>query len=248
MKCYFSSMKQRFMKSMVAAALAIVSLFNSTAQADEAAERVLGGARYASTLQYQNLHGTMRKDGEKTPISLFMRGENIQFLYKTSKGDKRFHMRLKKDQFDLLDIVNGKTTKFREKKIAECINGTDLSYEDLSMRFLYWKDSELVGEDKISGQKCHKVRLINPDKSGDYRIVYAWVHQKYGSLMRVVGYNSAGKPLKKFQVTDVMKVGKEYTLKTMRVETVSPGTGKSTGVTYLELAKPKKVEPSRPTR
>ena len=236
------------MKSMVVAAVATVSLFSSSVKADEAADRVLRGARYASTLQHQDLHGTMKKNGKKTPISLFLRGENIQFLYKTKKGDKRFHMRLKKDQFDLLDIVNGKTTKFSNKKIAEKINGTDLSYEDLSMRFLYWNNSKLEGEEKISGQKCHKVRLVNPDKTGDYRLVYVWVHKKYGSLMRVVGYNNAGKPLKKFQVTDVMKVGKEYTLKTMRVETVNPKTGKSSGVTYLEFQKPKKVAPTKPTR
>lgn len=231
------------MKSMVVAAVAAVSIVSSSAQADEAAERVLSGARYASTLQHQDLHGQMKKNGAQTPISLFLRGENIQFLYKTRTGNQRFHMRLKKDQFDLLDIVNGKTTNFSRQKIAQRINGTDLSYEDLSMRFLYWDDSKVVGEEKISGQKCYKVRLVNPGKTGDYRIVYVWVNQKYGSLMRVIGYNAAGKPLKKFQVTDVMKVGKEYTLKTMRVETINPRSNKSTGVTYLEFDKPQKVGP-----
>lgn len=205
-------------------------------KADEAAERVLHGARYAATLQNQDLHGSMRKDGKKTPVSLFLRGENIQFQYKMGEVDKRFHMRLLKDAFDLLELVDGKTQKFDNKKLAEKINGTDLSYEDLSMRFLYWENSSIEGEEKISGEMCHMVRLINPDKSGDYHIVYVWVHKKYGSLMRVVGYDPKGNPLKQFQVTDVMKVGKEYTLKRMRVDSLQ--NNKVSGTTYLEFDKP----------
>jgi len=231
-------MKTGLLKSLVCAGLACVSL-TSVAKADAAAEAILKQTRYAATLQQQDLHGQMNKNRVKTPVSLFLRGQDIQFFYGAGKENKRFHMRLKENEFDLFDIVGGKTKKFNNQQIAQPINGTDLSFEDLSMRFLYWKNSEIVGEERISGQKCHKIRLINPGTSGDYKIVYVWVHQKYGSLMRVIGYNAAGKPLKQFQVTDLMKVGKEYTLKRMRVDKFNPTTNKSIGVTYLEFDKPK---------
>lgn len=239
MKCYFSSiMKTGLLKSIVCAGLACVSL-TSTVKADAAAEAILKHTRYAATLQQQDLQGQMNKNGVKTPIALFLRGEDIQFFYGEGKANKRFHMRLKEDEFDLFDIVGGKTKKFNSEQIAQKINGTDLSFEDLSMRFLYWKNSKIMGEDRISGQKCHIVRLINPGTTGDYKQVYVYVHQKYGSLMRVIGYNAAGNPLKQFQVTDLMKVGKEYTLKRMRVDRFNPATNKSVGVTYLEFDKPK---------
>lgn len=246
MKCYFSSMKTRLFQSLAkagAATLAAVTLFSGVAQADAEAEAILKRTRYAATLQKQDLHGHMKKNGVKTPVTLYLREQNIQFLYLAGKAYKKFHMRLKEDQFDLFDIVGGKTRKFDNSKIAQKINGTDLSFEDLSMRFLYWKNSKVVGEDRIAGQKCYKIRLINPDKTGDYKIVNVWVHQKYGALMRVIGYNAAGHPLKRFQVTDMMKVGKEYTLKRMRVDSFNPKTNKSIGVTYLEFDKPKKVTP-----
>ncbi len=225
---------------------AISALSTMSAHADEAAEKVLRGARFAAALQNQDLHGYMKKDGSKTPITLFLRGQNIQFQYKVGKVDKRFHMRLMPNQFDLLEIIENKTRKFNNKKLAERINETDLSFEDLSMRFLYWKNSSIVGEEKISGQKCHRVRLVNPDEAGDYRIVYAWVHKKFGSLMRVVGYNAAGQPLKQFQVTDLMKVGKEFTLKRMRVDSLRDN--KVVGTTYLEFDKPKKAVGAQPGR
>ncbi|MFC4995048.1 outer membrane lipoprotein-sorting protein [Rubritalea tangerina] len=215
--------------------------------ADEQAEKILSTTRYAATLQtQQDLHGNMSKNGKRTPVSLFLRNEDIQFLYRTKGGDNRFHMRLKDDHFKLFEINGGKTRAFSDAKLSENINGTDISYEDLSMRFLYWKDATVVGEEKVNGQLCHKLRLINPSKtSGKYRIVYVWVHKKYGAMMKLVGYNAAGKPLKQFQVTDLMRIGKEYTLRKMRVDTIDAKTNKAVGITYLEFDKAKKAKPAK---
>lgn len=247
MNCYFSSMKN-LMKMLVG--VVTVAAMSGVALADEQADRILAGTRYASTLQHQDLHGKMLKEGRTTPVSLFLRGEDIQFFYKVGAVEKRFHMRLANDHFDLLELVGGKTTRFSDTKLAEKINGTDLSYEDLAMSFLYWKNSKVMGEEKVNGQICHKLRLINPSSTaGDYRIVYVWVHKKYGALMKVVGYNRNGHPLKQFQVTDLMRVGKEYTLEKMRVDSIQPGENKVVGITYLEFERPRKVTAgSKPLR
>lgn len=220
---------------------------SATVFADEAADKILKSARYAATLQNQDLHGHMKKNGRKTPVTLFLKKENIQFYYQVNKVPKRFHMHLKDDQFDLLEIVDDKTLRFNNKKLAERINGTDLSFEDLSMRFLYWKNSTIVREEKVSGQKCHVIRLRNPGKEGAYSTVDVWVHKKQGALMRVVGYAADGSPMKRFQVNDIMKVGpKEYTLERMRVDSIQ--NNKVTGTTYLEFKKPKKATGTRPGR
>lgn len=231
------------MKGVLAAILygSVMMISIGGVSADEKADRIIAATRYSATLQQQDLHGTMTKNGKKTAISLFLRKENIQFLYKLGGEDKRFHMRLEEDRFDLLEIVGGKTRRFDDKQLAQKINDTDLSYEDLSMRFLYWKGAKVMGEEKVSGQLCYKVRLENPSKTaGDYRIVYVWAHKKYGALMKVMGYDAKGRPLKQFKVTDLMKVGKEYTLEQMRVDTINPENNKVTGMTYLKFKKPKR--------
>jgi len=245
MKCYFSSMTNQLLTLVL---VMVATVFSSvTASADAAAEQVLKGARYAATLQNQDLHGSIKKDGKKSPITLFLRGQDIQFHYQINGVAKRFHMKLQDERFDLFEILNGKTYKFNNKKLSERINNTDLSFEDLSMRFLYWKKSSIVGEEKVGGQKCHVVRLENPGNEGAYSIVYVWIHQKYGALMRVVGYDAGGNPLKQFQVTDLMKVGrKEYTLERMRVDSMK--NNKVAGTTYLEFSKPKKAAGAQPGR
>ncbi|MFC5051910.1 outer membrane lipoprotein-sorting protein [Rubritalea spongiae] len=239
MDCSKQSMKAPF---FVTLCLAVFCSYQ--AMADEAAERILANTRYSVTLQtQQDLHGYMSKNGEKTPLSLFLRKEDIQFFYKTGKEEERFHMRLAQDHYDLFEIVDGKTTQFEDSKLAQGINGTDVTYEDISMRFLYWKNATVVGEEKVNGQLCDKIRLENPSKTeGAYRIVYVWVHKKYGAMMKLVGYNAQGKPLKQFLVTDLMRLGKEYTLRTMRVSSVDPASNKQTGITYVEFQKAKKAE------
>jgi len=203
------------------------------------AERIVNGVRLASTLQHNDLNGTLRKNGKRTPIGLFLRGKNIQFQYLKNKKWTIFHMRLKQNSFELFEIVKGKNVKLPDKKLSQPIMNTDLTYEDLAFRFLYWPNPKIVGVETIKLQKCHKIRLVNPGKGGKYAIVYIFVHQKYNALMQVNGYNKEGKILKRFHVTDLMNVPNGKTLKKMNVETYNPTKEKVTGITYLEFNEPK---------
>ncbi len=237
MNCYFSSMPNKLVTSAIV--ITMTAFSTMTAFADAAAEQLLQNARYQATLQNQDLKGFMKKDGRKTPVGLYLREQNIQFHHMTNNVEKRFHMRLKENEFDLLEIVGDKTLTFDDNKLANRINGTDLSFEDLSMRFLYWKNSAIVGNERVGSQKCNIVRLRNPGKSGAYGTVDVWIHEKYGALMRVVGYGFDNNPLKRFQVTDLMKVAPGvYTLERMRVDSIV--SNKVAGTTYLEFEKPKK--------
>jgi hypothetical protein len=234
-------MKKPSIFTLCMAWIAIALFIPSTARADAQAEKVLQGVRLASTLQHNDLNGNLRKKGKRIPIGLFLRGENIQFQYKHDNKWTVFHMRLKKNNFDLFEIIKGKNVKLPPGKLGEAIMNTDLTYEDLAFRFLYWPHSKIVGEETIKMQKCYKIRLVNPGKGGRYNIVYVWVHQKYNALMQVAGYDKDGRILKRFHVTELMKVPNGQTLKKMNVESYDPAAGKVTGITYLEFNKPKPV-------
>jgi len=210
------------------------------------AEAILKGARQVAVLQHQSLNGHIKKNGKKTQVALFLQGEDIQFQVADSekRSWEKFHMKLGENQFNLYEFSGAKAKAFPSSKLSQPIRSSDLTYEDLAMRFLYWKNATVVDQEKVQGQSCWKLRLINPTKAGDYKIVYAWIHQKAGALMQVVGYNAAGKPLKRFQITKLMRVGDDYTLRTMRVDSIDPASNKSHGVTYLEFDKPKVIRPS----
>lgn len=231
----------RSMTCLIATVLIMAALLPTKARADVSAESLLEGVRLSTTLQHGKLDGYIRKDGKRTPLSLHLRGEDITFQFHTDNTWSGFHMQLKDGNARLYETEQGKAKPFPKDKIGDAIIESDVTYEDLSLRFLYWKDATVEGEDKIKMQPCYKLRLVNPGGDGRYKLVYVWVHQKYGALMQVAGYDAGGKLLKRFHVTELMTVDKIQTLKKMNVETYEPGTKKVTGITYLEFKEPAKA-------
>ena len=229
------------MTCLIATIFTMAALLSQKAWADVRAENLLEGVRLSTTLQHGKLDGYIRKDGKRTPLSLHLRGEDITFQFHTDNTWSGFHMQLRDGNARLYETEQGKAKPFPKDKIGDAIIDSDVTYEDLSLRFLYWKDATVEGEDKIKMQPCYKIRLVNPGGDGRYKLVYVWVHQKYGALMQVAGYDAGGKLLKRFHVTELMTVDKIQTLKKMNVETYKPGTNKGTGITYLEFKEPAKA-------
>jgi len=178
---------------------------------------VIRQARMAASLQQSDLHGVIRKGRTKIPVSLFLRGKNIQFAL--NGGALRFHMRLLDDRCELREIVDGKTRIFPASK--------------------------LEGGERVNGSDCWKIRLDNPGRDGNFGVVYVWVNKKYGAFMRIRGHDRKGRLLKQFEVEEVMNIGKGvYTIRKMKVDTMNPTTGRVAGSTWIEFDRPgKKKDP-----
>lgn len=203
---------------------------------------ILEAARMSATFQEkQDLHGYLSKNGSNTPIHLFFRHKDIQFVVDEKGGSQRFHLRFGDDRYDLFELApDGKTTAFPDSKISQSIAGTDVTYEDLSFRFLYWPSPVYEGQEDVNNQPCHKLRINKPKgTSGRYEVVYVWIHTKQGAFMRVRGHDKKGALVKEFEVREVMKLDNgSYTLKRMEVSGYTPGSDRRSGVTTLTFDKP----------
>lgn len=234
-----------FMPALLATTmLATLSLF---AQAPDP-KAILDGARISATLTKldNGLEGNLRKGNTKVPVTLFLKGKDIQFQYAEHKTDWRiFHMRIGDGTFDLFEIIDGKTINFPEKKLIEPIAGMDLTYEDLAMRFFYWPNPKLEGVEDVGGQSCYKIRIDKPKGvAGRYDVVYVWVHTKFGAFMRIRGHDKNAVLLKEFQVDDIMQVSKDvWTLRKMQVATCDPTTGRRVSITDVTFDTPNKSAP-----
>ncbi|MCW1921538.1 outer membrane lipoprotein-sorting protein [Luteolibacter arcticus] len=226
----------------VAALLFAAAVAPLHAQQPDAAAMVRS-IRLSATLQQMDLTGSVEKDGgPKMGLNLFVRQGNMQFQL----GDKeRFHIRMGDEKAELLNVIDdkGTTRPFPSSKLSQPIAGTDVSYEDLTLRFLYWPNAKFEGEEKVNGEQCYKVRLNNPGGDGAYGVVYVWVHKKYGAFWQIRAHDRKGVPLKEFQVNAVMKLpdDKGYTIKEMRVNALQGERVKS--ITYLRFEKPAAAGP-----
>lgn len=233
------------MKQLPILAALVVAIAPATtlAQAPDA-NVIIERARLAATLTKLDgpLEGTLSRGGKRTPIALFLKGQNIQFQYAEKRNEwSVFHMRLGDDKFELFRMIDGKQVNFPRNQLVDPIAGTDLTYEDLSFRFFYWPNPRLEGEENVSGQACYKIRLDKPaGAAGRYESVYVWVHKKFGAFMRVRGHDKNGALIKEFQVEDVMQVTPDvWTLRKMQVSTHNPANGRRQSITQLTFDEPK---------
>jgi Outer membrane lipoprotein-sorting protein len=226
-----------------------IALVSSASAQEPTAQQILEGARISASLTKldEGLAGNLRKGGSNTPITLFLKGKDIQFQYQENKGPWRiFHTRIGDENFNLFEIIDGKTIEFPAAKIVQPIAGTDLTYEDLALRFFYWPNPILEAREEVGGQPCYKLRVNKPrGAAGKYDVVYVWVHTKFGAFMRIRGHDKNGGLVKEFQVEDIMKVADNvWTLRKMQVATCDPNNGgRRVSITDVTFEAPKKVGP-----
>ena len=112
----------------------------------------------------------------------------------------------------------------------DSICGTDVSWSDVSLDYLWWDDFSFDAEregETIHGRKCMVLLM----RTGG-RTVRAWVDRKTGSLMQAEELVS-GKPVRRMWGTRVKKFGERWMANVMEVETI--GSGHRTKIKVEEL-------------
>jgi hypothetical protein len=137
--------------------------------------------------------------------------------------------------FQLFEIIDGKTVNFPPAKLVEPIAGTDLTYEDLALRFLYWKNPRLLESETVRSRDAWKIEIPAQRGASQYGVVRVWIDKQSAALLRIEGYDPTGRLVKRFEVVSAQKIDDQWMLKQMRVERIDPETRKTTGITYLEV-------------
>src|SRR5439155_22716725 len=98
-------------------------------------------------------------------------------------------------------------------------------------------NARVIGADFSITRNCWRVQLQPPAGDLQYGSILLWVDKDNGALMRMEGYDSAGKLTRRFEVVSAQKIEDRWYLKQMRVEKIDPPSGRVTARTYLEISK-----------
>lgn len=102
--------------------------------------------------------------------------------------------------------------------LDSAVAGTDLSWIDLSLAFLWWKGGRTVGAERIKGRFCYMVDLpAPPDGAGRYAAVRLWVDPEIRILLQAAAYDRAGALLKVLEVKSFKKVGGVWVIQNVDV-------------------------------
>jgi Outer membrane lipoprotein-sorting protein len=155
--------------------------------------------------------------------------------YRFENPDQELILELRDDASALSERAGGRTAPVRPARFDDPVRGTGITYEDLSLRFLYWRNPKLLGEETIRSRKAWKIELQAARASSQYGVARLWIDKESGALLRIEGYDRDGKLFRRFEVISAQKIDGQWMLKQMRVETLDPETRKIRNRTYLEV-------------
>jgi outer membrane lipoprotein-sorting protein len=224
-------MKQ--VKKFALAFVAIVMVSQTAARADEQAAQILNGIRLADISQ--ELDGRLRKqDGTTIPFRLRAGGDELIFSF--TNPTEVLRLTLNDNGSNLTLQAGDRERVISGARLNDSVRGTDITYQDLALRFLYWKNSRVEGEQNIRTFPCWMILLQQNNPNIAYASVRVWVAKQSGALLRAEAYDAQSRLVKKFEVISGQKIEGKWFLKQMRIERYDPGTGGLVSRTYLEIS------------
>jgi len=197
------------------------------------ANELLANVRLRQSQQQIDLHGQLRQEAKVVPFHLVQNGPIIRYIF--NNPDETLQLRIGTRDSRLVEITRTGSEKIT--RLNEPVRGTAITYEDLALKFLYWPNARVTGSDFIRTRNCWKLQLQAPARDSQYGSILLWVDKESGALMRMEGYDSAGKLTKRFEVVSAQKIEDRWYLKQMRVEKKDPQSSRVTARTYLEIKK-----------
>ncbi len=197
-------------------------------------DEILRLVRFSYTLHDQEFDARLRKDFNFIPFKLSLKPNYIRFRF--DNPAQALHLDTSGEKLILREVVAGSNAPVAIARYSEFIRGTDLTYEDLAMRFLYWPNARILDKnEKIKTRPAWKLQLINPDNRGPYGFVVVWIDKASGGLIKLEGYDRSQKPqlLKDFEVHRGKKMQDVWIASVIRVR--SHAGGNKQGTTWLEI-------------
>ena len=205
--------------------------------ADPTAQELLQNVRLNQGARHCVLNGQLRYEDKISPFRLVLNGTEIR--YEFTKPDQTFVLTLADKTSRLDELTKNGATPVGRSRFQEPVRGTDVTCEDLALRFLYWRDAKIIGEDPIGGVQYYMIELHpDPGANSQYTKVVAWVAKKFdGVLAKAKCYAGNDR-----QPVAVMTVKSSQTLpdgarflKQMTVERMANGKPIRSEPTYLEI-------------
>jgi hypothetical protein len=232
--------RKRVMCSVKARLLALTFLLLASALPSDGADgamdarEILRTVRIAQGSQHQVLSGRLRTRGKVSPFRLVIDGPTIRYEFR--EPPQTIQLRLLERDSRLEEITDDGTERVTAARFDDLVRGSDISYEDLAMKFLYWPRATIEGEQMMLLRKCWKIRVEPPSKNeSQYGRVLLWIDKDTGALMQAEAFNHAGAFARRFKVISGQKISGTWLLKSMRIEAAPAPGEKDRTPTYLEI-------------
>ena len=225
-------MMRHFSVKLLLAIMLAITAGEAFAQGNRPDPReLLRSARVAQANMDWKFTGHLRVGAGAAKIPFFLTVSNGVVKYEFKDNGDSITLRLGDKDSRLEETVGGKTERITGAKLAAPIRNTNLSYEDISLRFLYWPNATLLGDEIILARDSWVIELVPPGAGvSQYSKVKVWISKGENAVMKMESFDSSGRSVRKYTVRSVMKRDDYWFLKQMEIS-----GGGARKPTYLEL-------------
>ncbi len=180
---------------------------------------LLRGVREAQASIKQTLQGKLRRGSRSMVYRMVMDGPQVRFEFPnaTPPTPSTVVLRFGETTTSIEATSGGASQKVN---FDDEISPFGVCYEDLALRFLYWPDATLEGEESLMLARCWKIRVHRPlGVRSPYAEVLVWVSQSDAAFLKSEAYGEDGGLMRRLTVRSVQSLDSVTTLKQLRIET-----------------------------
>lgn len=107
--------------------------------------------------------------------------------------------------------------------INEPVQGTDITWLDITLDFVWWKNPEIVGEERIRGRTCDILEVEPAHPLEGCFLVRLWIDRDQKMVMQAAQLDARGRERRRMWVRAVRKVNQRWLLRDIEVETLGTG-------------------------
>lgn len=109
-------------------------------------------------------------------------------------------------------------TNMPSPRLETPIEGTALTWMDLTLSFLWWQDGRTIGITEVRGQPCYVVDAHAPTgQAAPYASVRMWVDTRASMMLQAEGYDALGDPIRRISVKSFKKINDEWMIKDLEI-------------------------------
>ncbi|MCZ7592134.1 MAG: outer membrane lipoprotein-sorting protein [Kiritimatiellae bacterium] len=108
--------------------------------------------------------------------------------------------------------------------LVSAIPGTDISWVDLSLSFLWWPTAMTRGQEKVKERDCWVVDIVAPDAFSGCSGVRLWIDPRIGIMLKAEMFNTDNQPIRRFEVKSFKKINKRWVIKDIELTSLPEKT------------------------
>jgi len=123
----------------------------------------------------------------------------------------------------LTRFLGAEKTPAAPPAINETVRGTDITWLDITLDFVWWRNPVITGEGKVKGRLCDILEVEPAEPLERCKKVRLWIDREQKLVMQAIQIDENDRDVRRMWIRAIQKINQRWVLKDIEVETLGKG-------------------------